>query len=247
MSTQDAFTDALLKSRVQDGVRLCQSHDCPQFLGFLDERQKKLTEVYFKQEHAQAQACYWGGYPDAERTFLGIFPEYYEYGGDDFPIMPLEVSYSVKELLTHRDFLGSLMELGIKREVLGDILIENGRCLVFASAGISEYLLSQWNKVGRVNVKCSVPAQLNIPSGNGFMEISGTVASARLDCVVACLLKTSRSSAVDVILQHRVGLDFTEITDISKRVFDGQTITVRGYGKYKIDEVGSLTKKAVSY
>lgn len=243
MKAQGALEDSLLKSRVQDAIRLCRNSYVPQFLGFLDERQKTLTEIYIRQEHMQAQTCYWGGYPDACRTILGIFPEYYEYGMDDFSIIPLEALYTARESLNHRDFLGSLMGLGIKREVVGDILVEEGRCVVFVSSGISEYICSQWNKAGKLSIKCSVPYELKIPQSSGFLEISGTIASARLDCAVAGILKISRSSAVDLIVQRHINLDFLECTDVSKCIASGQTLSAQGYGKYKIDEIGPMTKK----
>ena len=243
MKTQNNVSDALLKSRIQDAVRICRNNDYPQFLGFLDERQKALSEIYFQKEHVQVQACYWGGYPDAVRTVMEIFPEDYEYQMEDFPIVPLEVLFTAKESLSHRDFLGSLMGLGMKREAVGDILVVSGKCVVFVSNGISEYILTQWIKVGRTNIKCSVPAELDIPQSNGFSEISGTVASSRLDCVIAAVLKVSRSSAVDLITERCVCVDFLECTNAAKLISGGRIISVRGYGKYIIDEIGPMTKK----
>ncbi len=243
MKTQNNVSDALLKSRIQDAVRICRNNDYPQFLGFLDERQKALSEIYFQKEHVQVQACYWGGYPDAVRTVMGIFPEDYEYQMEDFPIVPLEVLFTAKESLSHRDFLGSLMGLGMKREAVGDILVVSGKCVVFVSNGISEYILTQWIKVGRTNIKCSVPAELDIPQSNGFSEISGTVASSRLDCVIAAVLKVSRSSAVDLITERCVCVDFLECTNAAKLISGGRIISVRGDGKYIIDEIGPMTKK----
>ena len=83
---------------------------------------------------------FYGGYEDSERKVLGL---YFYDEIEDFPVTALEITFRKADKLTHRDFLGALMSLGIERDTVGDILVEDGRCVVFVKSEISSYITSQ--------------------------------------------------------------------------------------------------------
>ena len=232
----------MLLSRVWDAVRLCERRGAPQFVGFLDERQAALAESEAKKAGCgRARCC--GGYEDAERVILGIFPEDREPERSAFPIVPLTAAYRPCDRLTHRDFLGSLMALGIERSTLGDVLVEDGRAVIFAHKDIAPYILSQMEKVGRVGVALTEGAQNPYPSGRGFQRIEGTIPSMRLDAVIAAVLHISREKSAALILSGQVQLRFTPAQSLSAQVGAGDKLSIRGYGRYTMEQIGVITRK----
>lgn len=244
MRTESGFSDALLQSRIRDAANLAGKHGTAQFIGFLDERQSMVAQACLKRERIAAPYAFWGGYPDARRNVLGIFPPGEECRVSSFPVVLLEAKYRcLQGCLTHRDFLGALMALGIKREVLGDILPENGHAVLFVWETIADYLIAQVEMVGRTRISFSRNPQAELPSAEQFESITGTVASARLDCILSCMLKLGRASAADLVQRKLVMIDFAECTNISKTVTPGQTLSVRGFGRFFVESIGPVTRK----
>lgn len=122
--------DAILRAKLQDAIRLARQGSGAHFIGFLNERQAALAA----QETEKMQFknyLFWGGFCGAERVCFGAFPEWMELSEDAFPIETATATFRTDDHLTHRDFLGALMGTGVQRKVLGDILLESGRCVFF--------------------------------------------------------------------------------------------------------------------
>lgn len=234
--------DQLLASRLADCVKAAYYSGRVKYLGFLDEREVYLCRSYMEREQ-QVRALFWGGYPSAARLMVGISPAELEIRTEEFPFVPITFLFRREDRLSHRDFLGALMALGIQREVLGDILVEEGRCVSFVKEEMCDFLLSQCRKIGRVGVKVQKGAQLPYPSGNERQEIRITVASARLDSVAASLMKESRAKAVQSIQSELVSLNYRQEVSNSAEVRQGDILSIRGYGKFEIEQVGPMTKK----
>ena len=132
----------LLAARLEDYSRLGQKRPC--FLGFLDEAHAAFCEDFLSRR--RVSTLFWGGYEEAERVMLGFFPEYLEPAPQHFPIVPLSLSYRKEFTLTHRDFLGSFMALGVERDVVGDVLAGEGRCVAFLREEMAEYFLQNIEK-----------------------------------------------------------------------------------------------------
>ena len=172
----------LLEAKLRDHIRLSQRR--PSFLGFLDESQCAACEDLLRRERG-VQWLLWGGWPEGERKLLGLFPDYLEPEESLFPITPVTFTYRAGDKLTHRDFLGSFMALGVERDVIGDILVGEGRCVAFFRQEMAPYFLDNIRKIGRVGVKAEEGAKEPLPVRREFKELSGVVASQRLDCLVA--------------------------------------------------------------
>ena len=119
--------EVVFASHIEDLIGACESKNIPVFSQFLDLRQQNIAKACV--ESFGLQKSFFGGYADAERKMLGIFPDYVQDGDIEksFPITALRISHSRK--LSHRDFLGAFMSLGIKRELLGDILVSDTKVI----------------------------------------------------------------------------------------------------------------------
>lgn len=232
----------LLDAKLRDASFLADKRSIPQFTSFLDEREKAFAEGRLR-NFKDVEAAFFGGYDGAERVCAGIFPYGYEPCSDVFDISPITAKFRKDVELTHRDFLGTLMALGLKREVIGDILVEEGRCVFFVKADVEKYIFEQLFKVGGEGVVLSHGFELPLPQGAKFQEITSTVASNRLDCVVKVLTNTGRDAACTLIRAGRVTLNYNEELSNSASVADGAKISIRGYGKFIIDQIGPQTRK----
>lgn len=231
--------DQLLISRLDDLCFAVEKYRKPCFLGFLDERQKEICHDALKRRRISYH--FWGGYEDAERTCLGLF------AGDiiknDFPIACVELKFRPSDQIGHRDILGSLMGLNLKREAMGDIVVEEGKALLFVSPTVLPVILLELDKVGRCGVKCRETTVEEIVVERRFENISGTIASLRLDCTVAFLARCSRTDAVGLIRTGKVALNGVVQEDISRLIAEGCKVSVRGTGKFIYDGQHGTSKK----
>lgn len=207
---------------------------------------------------------YWGGYAGSERKMLFCLPEYI-YASLELParelgaaelrpwlgeiwqecMTVLRVKGSGYRELDHRDYLGSLLSLGIERAVIGDIVVQSAsQALVVCERKIGDYLLSVWKTVGADSVKVSA---VELPEDffveRKFEDIRDTIASERLDCVLAALTNLSREKAQSMIRAGLVDVDFITEQRTDRSVPDGAILSVRGYGRYEIVGTDGMTRK----
>lgn len=229
----------LLYARVADTVEISARTNKPKYFGFLSVEQAVATRAYL--EKRNVRFALFGGYDGANRVMLGCFPEW----ADDsvFPITALTFKYRKADSLSHRDFLGSLMGLGLTREAVGDILIEEGRAVAFLSEDIADFVVSQLERVGKTGVTVSFGFEGTLPKGDTLLELSTAIASSRLDCVVAALCGISRGSAAEKIAQSLVSVNSFPTEKVTFNVSEGDIITVRGKGKFIISSLDGRTRK----
>lgn len=211
---------------------------------FLNERQIFLaTRV---RESLGAGGIFSGGYTGAVRRILCALPSWMDADTLDegeLPIVPVTFTYRRADALTHRDFLGALMSLQIKREMIGDILPGEGQCVLFAHENAAPLILSEISQIGRVGVKAEQgfdPAAITPPR---FEEREITVASLRLDAVVSALAKCSRESAAGLVKGGHVQLNYVGNIPGSKTLAQEDILSVRGYGKYRIAGILGETRR----
>ncbi len=229
----------LLKDRLFDTVNICERSQKPKFLGFLSLEQAVFAENIISKLDVKYKL--FGGFSDAQRVMLGCFPDWAE--NVDFPISPITAEFRKADNLSHRDFLGSLMALGLKRETVGDILIEEGRAVMFLSEETAEYVLSQITKIGKVGVTLKKGFSFPLPKSGELADFSVTVASERLDCVVAALIGVSRNKAAEKIEQSLVTVNSVVTEKVTAKINNGDVISIRSKGKFLIDTLQDKTKK----
>lgn len=235
MTGSSAPEDKLLLSRAYDAIELSQRIGAPRFLGFLNEHES----IFLRQNlPKRADISFFGGFPDAVRLMLGASAE-----EADFPITALEFRYKPEFELRHRDFLGALTALGIRREVIGDILTSPGRTVVFFSDEIVPYILSQVEKIGRVGVKISYADTSQLPVPDDAEERVFTLSSLRLDAFTAAAARLSRDKAARLIKSETVMVDHVMQNSVSFMLYEGAVITIRKYGKYVLSAVLGESRK----
>ncbi len=233
--------EGLLRSRVEDTVRLSEKRHFAAFLGFLDEWERTQAEQLLHNLCVNNYR-FFGGYDDAERCMLGVFPD---DASDDslYPLHAMAFHYRGVKQLTHRDVLGTLMSIGLRRDAIGDILCGDGLVVVFLRDEIGSYVCDQVTKIGGESVRIEDDYCGELPISRTFMEIRDTVASARLDAILSALIHCSRDHSSQLIRADAVSVNHTVVRSISHTVDIGQTVSVRGHGKFIIDELGPETKK----
>ena len=186
-----------------------------------------------------------GGYEEAERSVISIYPFYMEYEDIEKQLRFLQIEGNFKfKTISHKDYLGSLMNLGIKREKVGDIIIHENFCQVIVSADICDFIIMNLEKVSRNNVKVKeISKNEIIYNPPNYKEISFTITSSRLDCVISGLYNISRQESMKFINGEKVQVNYEKIKSPSKEVRDDSLISVRGKGRAKITSIGELTKK----
>lgn len=233
--------DGWLLSRVEDAVEAAGRHTV-RFLGFLDGREQAVVTRHFSAQRLDVVPFFWGGFADAERRMLGVFPIGIQPDGAMFPITSVQITWKGIEL-THRDFLGALLSLGLKREKMGDFVIQPRECVAFLEDTVATFVLSNLCRVGRAGVTCTIYTGEEVHYEARFAEIRATIASERLDCVVSALTNLSRTQAEKCIAGGQVAMDFLPVTDRACRVSSGMMLSVRGYGRFLVDAVGPPTRK----
>lgn len=183
-----------------------------------------------------------GGYENADRCVAAFSnDEIYSYPIVCIKIEPLQQKFSDK--LTHRDFLGALMNLGIEREMLGDIKILNNEGYLFCLDKISQYIVDNLSSIKHTSVKCKIiddiPELFNqIPDEEEYI-----VSSLRIDTVVSAVFKMSRNSASQLINQEKIFINSKTVYKDSIQLKEDDVVSVRGYGKFIYSQTVNETRK----
>ena len=243
--TSDA-EEKLTLARLLDQLERCETRSIPTSTAFLSPQEQMLAENLL--ERVGGVACMTGGFPAAERKAALFLPDYLDEESyllyEDYPLTAVRCTYREEDRPTHRDFLGSMMGLGIRRDMVGDILVTAGSCDILLRREILPFVLQNYVSAGRVHFKIEeIPlSHLHLPE-TGTKEIRDTVATLRLDSVVSSGFRISRSKAADLIRAGRVELNWRPCEKADRTCCEGDTITARGLGKCKLTEVGGLSKK----
>lgn len=239
----DNNSDKILIAKAKDVIRLSEKHFCTKSSDFLTPAEAAVLkkENLFSPDSKQK---FFGGYDDAERVMLVSFPDYYEDFDPEEVVSILKITGRNISALGHRDFLGSLMGLGIKREKLGDIVISKDGVYVFAAADIACYIKDNLTKVANCGIKINITKKSDeFVCERETEEIRGTVQSLRLDAVLALGLRISRAKALQFIESERVSLNWQTAQSGAMNLKEGDLFSVRGFGRFKLFEIGGTTKK----
>lgn len=230
--------------RVEDLYNRCNNKNIVTFTNFLTP-----TEQSFINMKNYKNVIMEGGSSLCERRRAFFLPEYIEK--ENFVIgeyiTALKISFSFSEL-SHRDFLGTLMGLKIKRECIGDIYVFEKFAYIYINKEIVEYVLSNLSKIGNVGVKVEEIQidEVIIPKVK-TEKITFTVNTVRLDSIVAGTFKISRDMATNSIKDGLVTVNYLSVFTPSKLLKQNDVVSLRGYGKAKVDKIGDLSKKGRTF
>ncbi len=237
--------EKLIFSKAFDRAYYCIKNYEPAFTEFLDPY--KISSILSLLGNQYDLNIYvFGGTSNCERQKIGFFPDFMIEEEYVFPISVLEITYNPKfsKKLTHRDFLGSIIGLGIVRGKTGDIIIEDEKAFVFVDDDIAEFICSNLEKVGHTKVNVSIVPLDLVNINNDLEEIKNiTAVSLRIDAVLSKIFNLSRGKVSDFVKSEKVFLNWSICENASKIVSEGDIITLRGFGRVKIIEFIGKTKK----
>lgn len=187
-----------------------------------------------------------GGAEGAERIVVRFGDEEEIGYSADYPIVAVKiepVAPKFADKLTHRDFLGALLNLGIERSVLGDIIVRDASAYVFVLEDMAEYVISSLARVKHTDVRISRADAL--PEGELYKteQVRITAEGERLDAVIAKVYHISRDDSLSLFKKRLVYVDGRLCESASYRPKVGERVSVRGYGRMVYRGVDSTTKK----
>lgn len=163
---------------------------------------------------------------------------------EEIPLCALQITGSGFASLSHRDFMGAILALGIERSVLGEIVVTEDGAMVFTTPDMAKYLTENLSRIGRDTVKIRQirpdPA-MEIP--RKYETISVTAAALRIDGVVRALTNLSREDAAALVRSGMVERNYNPVLDADRQIRPGDVVTIRGYGKYRIDRTDEETRR----
>ncbi|WP_096199276.1 YlmH family RNA-binding protein [Bacillus sp. FJAT-45350] len=211
---------------------------------FLDPRQQQIISSIIGNDD-EVRLSSWGGTPYSERKRILLYPSFFELNDDDFQVCTFNVDYPRKFVtIEHREVLGSLMSLGMKREKFGDILLHNDTIHIVLASEIADYVQLNLESIGRAKIKLNrIPNSEQIKYIDEWEEQGITVSSLRLDLVLSEIYKTSRSKILPYIEKGVTKVNWKTIEQPSFQVEEQDHFSVRGFGRSKLISVDGKTKK----
>jgi len=227
-----------LISRLEDLI-YSSEFNISSFLGFLNEKEAALACSYLSNKNISYNV--YGGYDNADRVYICLSSDCSE---SSYPITAISVRSKGKKALSHRDYLGSLMGIGLKRECIGDIIILNDtNAVVFVRDEISSYVISELTKVGNESVVVSEFYGNTDEFSNRIIEEQCIVTSMRVDNIISSIVNCSRSQATDLISNKMVFVNHCQVIKPSLILADSDIVSIRGKGKFIIGNILGKTKR----
>lgn len=232
-------------SRFKDLANRCYQKNIYTYTDFLS-----LADVALFMEHERdfsfVPSTMYGGMEDAERVMIRFGSEEMLGYDEEFPITtlcikPLQSKFA--DDLSHRDFLGSLMNLGIERDVLGDILINEKSAYIFCEDKVADYIIDSLSRVKHTSVMITRVDELPDIMKKEPVETSVQIPSERIDALVAKVYHVSREDSISLFREKKVFVNGRLMENNSGSVKPGDSITVRGFGKFNYKGMTGLSKK----
>ncbi len=236
--------DRLLLAKLYDKIDAGIRRNVPANTCFLSPAEGEMARFLFGGTQGLIS---FGGCEEAERRMLCYVPEYRDpedLYGPEGPIVCLRAEFHPGDALTHRDFLGALMGAGVARETVGDIYPREGTCDFFVTAEIAPYLLQNLTSAGRTHLRLSaIPLREVQRPEEKVAVLRDTLASPRLDSVIASGFRVSRALAAQYVAAGRAAVDGIPWEKPDRSVPEGAKVSVRGLGKIQLAAIGGATRK----
>lgn len=236
--------EMVLRKRLIDLSKQAYQRDIVVFSDFLNLNELNILHSTPK-DLFYSQYEVFGGYEFAERQMVAFLPDalYYEY---NYPVKVLEftpISKKYCENLSHRDYLGALMNLGVERCKFGDIVIHENSAYVFTHEDVSDYVIQNITRIKKTSVSVHPRDYSEVRYEQRYEEIKATVASIRLDSMISIAYPMSRSKMTTYIENAKVYVNGKLITNNGYHLKEGDKISIRGLGKISFQKILSKTKK----
>jgi RNA-binding protein YlmH len=185
-----------------------------------------------------------GGYHEAERRRVIMMPDYRSPEDLAPPVAFLRVTHKANmKTLTHRDYLGAIISMGIEREMIGDILVDHHSACIVVVPELKDYLIWHLDAVGSVSVTVEDIDEIpELELREEFEVTKGTVSSLRLDAVLSVALRISRQKAQALIKSQKVSLNWKPVQKHTVALHEHDTISIQGFGRLKLLKIGVLSR-----
>lgn len=233
----------ILIAQVNDLAEKALRDQEPQWTDFLEPPDREQVQAVLSWNQ-RVRFSSFGGYAQAERRRIVIYPDYYIVETIQPALAFLEITVKSPEPLSHRDYLGAILGLGLKREKLGDLLVAPDRCQLVIVPELVDFLRAHLQKVGNHQAELTEidPEQLNPPQQREKV-IRSTVASLRLDAIAGLGFGESRTKMVREIRSERVKVNWKVVKDPDASLEPGAVISIRGRGRVIFKEITGTSKK----
>ena len=242
---KDSTDFKLLERRLDDLIQQSIYGGYVTATDFMTLAESAYGQAYLKGQPIHYKA--WGGFHDCERCRLYIWQEEWSDPIASAPIVALLIepgSARFSGPIGHRDCLGALMGLGIERRTIGDLIRVNEGFILFCLPTMADYICDNMLSAGKTQVTVRfVDDPERYMAKRQFKTYKTTVASLRSDSVVKACIKKSRGDALQMIRAGNVFINGLMVSKASQSVNEGDIISVRGYGKYRLTQIGQRTKK----
>ena len=234
----------LCKKRLMDLSRQADTKGFITFSDFLNLNELNIYHTIKNTLYTKTEV--FGGYDSAERQMVACIPDalYFEYS---YPIRCIHIvpkAPKFADKLTHRDILGALMHLGIERKCLGDILCFESDYYVFCDERILPFLIESLNKIRHTQVDVFEETNYTQLQANIHLEEQyDTIASNRIDCIIAKAFHLSRSEASAYLVAEKVFINGKCITNCNQSCEDGAIVSVRGKSRFIFESCNTTSKK----
>lgn len=239
--------ERILLARALDKMEQARNRSIPAHTGFLSPAQQAaLTDLLAACGHPNH--LFFGGFTGAERAVCAFLPDWQSdtdwLADEELPVAAIRCTFPKNSGLTHRDFLGGLMGIGITREKLGDILVGDGTCDILVLREAQTIVLDQFSSAGRYRLSLSpLPLEELKTVEAEVKHIRDTVATLRLDAVLSSGFSIARGKAAALIQTGKVSVNHRECLKPDKLVGEGDILTCRGMGKCILTSVLGQSKK----
>lgn len=232
-----------LKKRLLELSRRAFEKNIVTFSNFLNLNEIHICCQSVREFYSSFQLS--GGYSCAERQMAAFVPDALSYAWE-YPInavlfTPAHPKFA--EDVSHRDVLGALMNLGIRREMLGDILMTESGIIVLCAESMADYLTDSCTKIRHTSVNGQKIPLSDFQYQPEFQEKESIVSSLRLDSILADVCKLTRSAAQKLISEGNAFINSRKIQQNDYACREGDILSVRHFGKFQIAETGGVTKK----
>lgn len=234
-----------LALRMQDFFSFAQ-RDGVYFTRFLDCAQQK----YLQQHKNRFSVYFYGGFQDAERRKALISDgelsteEMNQYEGFEINLLFIAFQGDIQ----HKDILGAVMALGIKRELIGDILVRKDGAYLFCDSKVAPFLLQNFCKAGNCKITVQkLPLKSTIIPQERYELKTCSVSSMRLDCIAAALCSCSRTEVQRMLMQGFVKVNHVEARKPDVHLSENDILSIRHYGRFVIEEQRGISRKNKLY
>ncbi|HLR59921.1 MAG TPA: YlmH/Sll1252 family protein [Pseudogracilibacillus sp.] len=237
---EHSFVDQVLTWKEQ-----VETYYTAQLTDFLDPRERQIVKSVIGEANEEIRISFYGGDKEAERKRVLIKPYYEETTINDYEIILFQASFPKKFInIQHGDVMGAFLGLGLERKKMGDIIVNDDQLQIYTTKDVAMYVQTNLIAINRANVQLQeVKLNQKLERNEIWKEQTHSVSSMRLDVLIKEIYRMSRSKAAELITRKQVKVNFKIVNDPAMLILEADLISVKGYGRSRVLELGGLSRK----